>query len=70
MNTEQRFYYLRIIKIIDTYNIIYPESKMDKETIISSLDSKDTDYYMRTYFNVMKTYKAKINTLNEQLHLY
>ena len=60
MNSEQLFWYVRIEKMLDTYEIITQNHLLNRQEILSSLENKDSDFYIQTYFYVSNEYKKEL----------
>lgn len=57
MNNEQLFWYIRIEKMLDAYDMISNNHLLNRQEILSSLENKDNDFYIQTYFYVSNNVK-------------
>ncbi|MCB7511109.1 hypothetical protein LJD34_09190 [Faecalibacillus sp. MSK20_93] len=46
MNNEQLFWYIRIEKMLDAYDMISNNHLLNRQEILSSLENKDNDFYI------------------------
>lgn len=67
MNSEQLFWYVRIEKMLDTYEIITQNHLLNRQEILSSLKNKDSDFYIQTYFYVSNEYKKALSKITPAL---
>ena len=67
MNSEQLFWYVRIEKMLDTYEIITQNHLLNRQEILSSLENKDSDFYIQTYFYVSNEYKKELSKISPEL---
>ena len=67
MNNEQLFWYVRIEKMLDAYDMISKNHLLDRQEILSSLENKDNDFYIQTYFFVNKEYKKALSNITPAL---
>lgn len=67
MNSEQLFWYVRIEKMLDTYEIITQNHLLNRQEILSSLENKDSDFYIQTYFYVSNEYKKEFSKISPEL---
>lgn len=67
MNSEQLFWYVRIEKMLDTYEIITQNHLLNRQEILSSLENKDSDFYIQTYFYVSNEYKKEPSKISPEL---
>lgn len=67
MNSEQLFWYVRIEKILDTYEVISQNHLLNRQEILSSLKNKDSDFYIQTYFYVSNEYKKELSKISPEL---
>ena len=67
MNSEQLFWYVRIEKMLDTYEIITQNHLLNRQEILSSLANKDSDFYIQTYFYVSNEYKKELSKISPEL---
>lgn len=67
MNSEQLFWYVRIEKRLDTYEIITQNHLLNRQEILSSLENKDSDFYIQTYFYVSNEYKKELSKISPEL---
>lgn len=67
MNSEQLFWYVRIEKMLDTYEIITQNHLLNRQEILSSLENKDSDFYIQTYFYVSNEYKKELSKISSEL---
>ena len=67
MNSEQLFWYVRIEKMLDTYEIITQNHRLNRQEILSSLENKDSDFYIQTYFYVSNEYKKELSKISPEL---
>lgn len=66
MNSEQLFWYVRIEKMLDTYEITQ-NHLLNRQEILSSLENKDSDFYIQTYFYVSNEYKKELSKISPEL---
>ena len=68
MEFKKSFWRTRILCMIDSYNKISLEDKLDKEEILDDLNGKDTEYYLHVYLNVRyKYHKLTKKFINNQI---
>ena len=67
MNNEQLFWYIRIEKMLDAYDMISNNHLLNRQEILSSLENKDNDFYIQTYFYVSNEYKKELSKITPAL---
>lgn len=67
MNNEQLFWYIRIEKMLDAYDMISNNHLLNRQDILSSLENKDNDFYIQTYFYVSNEYKKALSKITPAL---
>lgn len=67
MKNEKLFWYVRIEKMLDAYEIISSNHHLNRKEILSSLKNKDCDFFIQTYFLVSKEYKKELSKLTPEL---
>lgn len=67
MNNEQLFWYIRIEKMLDAYDMISNNHLLNRQEILSSLENKDNDFYIQTYFYVSNEYKKALSKITPAL---
>ena len=70
MNNEQLFWYIRIKKMLDTYDMISNNHLLNRQEILSSLENKDNDFYIQTYFYVSNEYKKELSKITPALSFH